>query len=105
MTAARWRSRCFAQEIGDADFREVLESWAQENEFGNASTQDLYDQIEDVTGEERPDAFDDWLYEDGKPSCSFCRERITTPQTPTRAKAPPGARRTVSGAPRRASGP
>lgn len=61
-------------EIGDADFFEVLETWAQSNEFGNASTEDLYALIEEVTGEEEPDAFDDWLYEDGKPSCPTCRE-------------------------------
>ena len=62
------------EEIGDADFREVIETWAQDNEFGNASTQDLYDLIEEVTGEQRPDSFDEWLYEPGKPACPTCRE-------------------------------
>ncbi|MDQ2676365.1 MAG: M1 family metallopeptidase [Actinomycetota bacterium] len=60
------------QEIGDADFFAVLEAWAQDNEFGNASTQDLYDLIEAVTGDPRPDTFDEWLYEPGKPSCPAC---------------------------------
>jgi len=60
-------------EIGDADFREVLVRWAQDNEFGNASTQDLYELIEEVTGDPRPDEFDTWLYEEGKPSCDACR--------------------------------
>jgi aminopeptidase N len=59
-------------EIGDADFFEVVETWAQSNEYGNASTEDLYALIETVTGEERPDIFDDWLYEDGRPACSIC---------------------------------
>ena len=60
-------------EIGDADFREVLLAWAQENEFGNASTQDLYELIETITGDPRPDEFDDWLYDEGKPPCDACR--------------------------------
>jgi aminopeptidase N len=60
------------EEIGDADFFEVIETWAQANEFGNASTQDLYELIGAVTGEERPDRFDEWLYEPGKPSCPTC---------------------------------
>ncbi|MDX6586986.1 MAG: hypothetical protein QOI31_1459 [Solirubrobacterales bacterium] len=60
------------EEIGDADFFEVLETWAQDNEYGNASTEDLYDLIEAVTGSPRPDSFDDWLYDPGKPSCSIC---------------------------------
>ena len=62
------------EEIGNADFREILETWAQDNQFGNASTQDLYDLIEVVTGEPRPDSFDEWLYETGKPGCSTCRD-------------------------------
>ena len=61
------------EEIGNADFREVLETWAQDNQFGNVSTQDLYDLIEVVTGEPRPDSFDEWLYETGRPACSTCR--------------------------------
>jgi aminopeptidase N len=60
------------QEIGDDDFFEVLETWAQENVYGNASTEDLYDLIEAVTGSPRPDSFDDWLYDPGKPDCSIC---------------------------------
>ncbi len=59
-------------EIGGDDFREILERWAQENEFGNVSTQDLYDLVEDVTGEPRPDAFHEWLYKEGKPACPTC---------------------------------
>jgi aminopeptidase N len=61
-------------DIGDEDFFEVLETWAQDNAGGNVSTEDLYALIEEVTGEEEPDAFDDWLYEDGKPSCPTCRD-------------------------------
>jgi aminopeptidase N len=60
------------EEIGDDDFFEVLETWAQDNEYGNASTQDLYDLVEAVTGRPRPDSFDDWLYDPGKPACSIC---------------------------------
>ena len=58
--------------IGNADFRDVLMRWAQENEYGNASTQDLYDLIEDETGAPRPNSFDRWLYEEGRPSCPIC---------------------------------
>ena len=61
------------EEIGDDDFFEVVETWAQSNEFGNASTEDLVDLIESVV---EPDPnleeFEDWLYEEGKPACSFC---------------------------------
>jgi aminopeptidase N len=60
------------EEIGDDDFFEVLETWAQDNQFGNVSTADFYDLIETVTGESRPEAFDDWLYDPGKPSCPIC---------------------------------
>ncbi len=54
-------------EIGEDNFFEVLHDWAQENAGGNVSTQDLYDLIDAVTGSPRPDSFDDWLYEVGKP--------------------------------------
>ncbi len=62
------------EEIGNADFREVLMTWAQEGQFENRSTEDLYELIQDVTGESRPDEFDIWLYEPGKPACGACRE-------------------------------
>jgi len=55
-------------EIGDVDFREVLERWATENADGNVTTADLYALILDVTGSPRPDAFDAWLYDEGKPA-------------------------------------
>ncbi len=61
------------EEIGAPNFFEVIESWAQSNQFGNASTEDLYDLIEAVTEEQVPESFDDWLYEPGKPACSTCR--------------------------------
>ena len=62
------------QEIGESHFREVLFEWPQQYRFGNASTDDLYALIEDVTGNPRPDPFHEWLYEEGKPSCASCRE-------------------------------
>jgi len=90
------------QEIGNGDFREVLERWAQENEYGNADTEGLYELIEDVTGDPRPDLFDGWLYDEGKPSCPTCRQPKSG--SATRAKATrdvansvPGARRTGAG--------
>lgn len=55
------------QEIGNGDFNEVLKRWAIENADGNVTTQDFYDLISDVTGDPRPQSFDDWLYEPGKP--------------------------------------
>ncbi|MDQ3730186.1 MAG: M1 family peptidase, partial [Actinomycetota bacterium] len=73
------------QEIGNSDFREVLERWATENEYGTADTQALYELIEDVTHNPRPDEFDEWLYEPGKPSCETCRE-VATDSAPKRAK-------------------
>lgn len=54
-------------EIGDDDFFEVLELWAQENEGGNVDTDDFFGLIEDVTGNPAPSSFDDWLYDPGKP--------------------------------------
>ena len=69
--------------------------WPDENEYGNASTDDLYELIEDVTGEPRPDAFDDWLYEPGKPSCDFCRALAlglpALPQSPQPLRVAPRA--------------
>ena len=91
------------REIGDEDFFEVLSRWPEENEFGNASTQDLYELIEDVTGEPRPDDFDLWLYEPGKPDCGFCRG--ASPRTPSSATKPPGAPNSAAGARRTVAAP
>ena len=76
------------QEIGDTDFFEVLRAWAQDNEYGNASTEDLYALIESVTGEPRPDAFDEWLYEPGKPSCPTCRTESSAQASQSAASRP-----------------
>ncbi len=91
------------QEIGDADFFEVLAQWPQEYELGNASTEDLYELIEDVTGEPRPDEFDDWLYEADKPSCDFCRR--SSARTPSSATGRPDAPSSAAGARRTAVAP
>jgi aminopeptidase N len=55
------------QEVGDADFFEIVERWAQENAYGNASTEDLYALIESVTNEAVPATFNAWLYKVGRP--------------------------------------
>lgn len=55
------------EEIGNGDFNEVLKRWAIENADANVTTQDFYDLISEVTGHPRPQSFDDWLYEPGKP--------------------------------------
>lgn len=60
------------EEIGDEDFFELLAVWPQTYEGGNASTQDLYDLIEVITGSPTPELFEEWLYELGKPSCPSC---------------------------------
>lgn len=72
------------QEIGDADFREVLERWASENEFSNQDTDGLKALIEEVTEDPSPEAFDEWLYEPDKPSCPTCRAASSSqaPQSP-----------------------
>jgi aminopeptidase N len=59
------------EEIGDDDFRIVVSRWAQDeqNEHGNASTQDLYAIIEEVTLTPVPERFGEWVYAEGKPSC------------------------------------
>lgn len=89
------------REIGDDDFFEILSTWPQDNEYGNASTLDLYTLVEDVTGEPRPEAFDDWLFAAGKPNCDFClRSSAGTPSTATETRDGPNsaaaARRTVA---------
>jgi len=58
--------------LGDSAFRLVLRRWAEEYQYGNASTRDFYELIEQVTDARVPAAFPVWLYEPGKPPCSFC---------------------------------
>ena len=91
------------QEIGDEDFFDVIRRWAQENEGGNVTTQDLYDLISDETGDPRPDSFDTWLYAPDKPACDFCRRSSSAAPKP--ATAPRDAGSTGVGALRRSVGP
>ena len=82
-TAARSRFRFCAMRSATRTSSRSSRRGPQENEFGNASTQDLYELIEDVTGEPRPDDFDDWLYEPGKPAATSAEASARTPSSAT----------------------
>ncbi len=56
------------QRIGENDFFEVLERWAAENRNGNVTTDDLLALVMTVSGGPVPAAFEEWLYEPGRPA-------------------------------------
>ncbi len=54
-------------EIGDADFREVLRSWTTENADGSVSTADFVALAERVSGQDLGQFFTDWIDTPAKP--------------------------------------
>jgi len=54
--------------IGDADFRTLLRRWASEHRYGNATTDQLVELAESVSGRQLDTFFDAWLRADEAPA-------------------------------------
>jgi aminopeptidase N len=57
-------------EVGDADFFEILQRWAAEQSGGNGTTEEFTSLAEDVSGEDLDELFQTWLFASGKPPAS-----------------------------------
>jgi aminopeptidase N len=55
------------QQVGDDAFYEIMQTWAADHEYGNATIDEFIALAEDVSGEDLEDLFDTWLYQPGKP--------------------------------------
>ena len=53
-------------QMGDDDFEQILLEWAQENAYGNVTTEGFRDKVAEVAGAV-PSEFDVWLGQPGKP--------------------------------------
>ena len=53
-------------QVGDDDFEQILLEWAQENAYGNVTTDGFRDKVAEVAGAV-PSEFDVWLNQPGKP--------------------------------------
>ena len=51
------------EQIGDDAFFELLQRWVDEHSGGAASTDDLVELAEEVSGEQLDEFFDSWLYD------------------------------------------
>ncbi len=56
------------ERIGDDKFFAMMREWPAAQENGNADRQEYWDWIEETTGEELSDFFDDWLLGEETPS-------------------------------------
>ena len=54
-------------EVGDADFFEIVRQWAASQSGGNATTEEFMALAEQVSGEDLDDLFDVWLFTAEKP--------------------------------------
>ncbi|MEV6395553.1 M1 family metallopeptidase [Streptomyces sp. NPDC051907] len=55
------------QAVGDDVFREILRGWPAEHRYGNASTADFTEYVEEKSGEDLSEVWDVWLYGDERP--------------------------------------
>ena len=56
------------EKIGDADFFEILRTWAAENQYGNVTTPEFIALAEQISGQDLDHFFDVWLYQPEKPT-------------------------------------
>jgi aminopeptidase N len=56
------------QRVGDAVFGSILQRWAAEHQYGNASTAEFIALAESESGQDLDDFFQQWLFEPGKPA-------------------------------------
>ncbi len=55
------------EEVGEADFFQLLSEWATENEYLNVTTEGFLAKITNVTASPPPELFEDWLFDPGRP--------------------------------------
>jgi aminopeptidase N len=56
------------EKIGDSDFFRIMQTWAQQNQFGNVTTAQFVALAEQVSGLDLDHFFDVWLYQPDKPT-------------------------------------
>ncbi|TDC97406.1 M1 family metallopeptidase [Actinomadura sp. 7K507] len=54
--------------VGEDTFYEILKTWAKEKKHSNATTPQFIETANKVSGKKLDDFFDDWLYQEGRPS-------------------------------------
>ncbi len=54
--------------IGDEDFFDLLKAWFEQQQGGNHKTSEFIALAEKVSGQQLDELFNDWLFEEGKPS-------------------------------------
>ena len=87
------------QHLGPDRFRDGIRHYLNKHEYGNTETSDLWDALEEVTGEPVRSTMDAWIYQRGYPlvnvkQCDGCSKTILT-QNRFFYKAPEDADETV----------
>jgi aminopeptidase N len=57
--------------VGDEDFFDIMSTYYDRFEYGNASTADFIAVAEEVSGQDLGDFFDGWLYDEKIPELEF----------------------------------
>ncbi len=75
--------RMLEQHLGPDQFREGIRHYLKKHEYGNTETSDLWDALEEVTGEPVRSTMDAWIYQRGYPlvnvkQCDGCNKTILT---------------------------
>ena len=91
--------RMLEQHLGPDRFRDGIRHYLNKHEYGNTETSDLWDALEEVTGEPVRSTMDAWIYQRGYPlvnvkQCDGCSKTILT-QNRFFYKAPEDADETV----------
>ena len=75
--------RMLEQHLGPDRFREGIRHYLKKHEYGNTETSDLWDALEEITGEPVRSTMDAWIYQRGYPivnakQCDGCNKTILT---------------------------
>ncbi len=73
--------RMLEQHLGPDQYREGIRHYLKKHEYGNTETSDLWDALEEVTGEPVRSTMDAWIYQRGYPivnvkQCDGCNKTI-----------------------------
>jgi len=69
-----WILHMFRQQTGDQDFFKILKQYYQTYKLRNASTNDFIRLVNQITGQDYQDFFNQWLYRDDIPEIHFSYE-------------------------------
>jgi aminopeptidase N len=64
--------------VGDADFFEILQTWATDHAGGNVTTQEFIDLADSISGQELSDVFNAWLFTPAKPALPAATARAAS---------------------------